>query len=62
MDAGAFALPHDGLDMSGDEDVLETSVLAVADDLAGPAFFLASPDSDFMTGQTILVDGGLRHN
>lgn len=33
-----------------------------ADDLAGPAFFLASPDSDFMTGQTILVDGGLRHN
>ncbi len=33
-----------------------------ADDLAGPAFYLASPDSDFMTGQTILVDGGLRHN
>jgi 3-oxoacyl-[acyl-carrier protein] reductase len=28
------------------------------DDLAGPAYFLASPDSDFMTGQTILVDGG----
>jgi 3-oxoacyl-[acyl-carrier protein] reductase len=34
----------------------------VADDLAGPAFFLASADSDFMTGQTILVDGGLNHN
>jgi 3-oxoacyl-[acyl-carrier protein] reductase len=34
----------------------------MADDLAGPTFFLASPDSDFMTGQTILVDGGLRHN
>lgn len=32
------------------------------DDLAGPAFFLASPDSDFMTGQTLLVDGGLNHN
>jgi 3-oxoacyl-[acyl-carrier protein] reductase len=29
-----------------------------ADDLAGPAFFLASPDSDFMTGQTLVVDGG----
>jgi 3-oxoacyl-[acyl-carrier protein] reductase len=28
------------------------------EDLAGPAFFLASPDSDFMTCQTILVDGG----
>jgi NAD(P)-dependent dehydrogenase (short-subunit alcohol dehydrogenase family) len=30
----------------------------VADDLAGPAFFLACDDSDFMTCQTILVDGG----
>jgi NAD(P)-dependent dehydrogenase (short-subunit alcohol dehydrogenase family) len=28
------------------------------DDLAGPAFFLASADSDFMTCQTVLVDGG----
>jgi 3-oxoacyl-[acyl-carrier protein] reductase len=28
------------------------------EDLAGPAFFLASEDSDFMTCQTILVDGG----
>jgi 3-oxoacyl-[acyl-carrier protein] reductase len=34
----------------------------VADDLAGPAFFLASADSDFMAGQTLLVDGGLNHN
>lgn len=33
-----------------------------ADDLAGPALFLASSDSDFVTGQTLLVDGGLRHN
>ena len=30
-----------------------------ADDLAGVARFLASPDSDFMTGQTLLVDGGI---
>jgi 3-oxoacyl-[acyl-carrier protein] reductase len=30
----------------------------VADDLAGPALFLASPDSDFVTGQSLLVDGG----
>jgi NAD(P)-dependent dehydrogenase (short-subunit alcohol dehydrogenase family) len=34
----------------------------VADDLAGPAFYLASPDSDFMTGQTLLIDGGLNFN
>ena len=28
-------------------------------DLVGTAVFLASADSDFMTGQTIVVDGGL---
>ncbi len=28
------------------------------EDLAGAAIFLASPDSDFITGQTLLVDGG----
>lgn len=33
-----------------------------ADDIAGTAFFLASPDSDWVTGQTILVDAGLRHD
>lgn len=34
----------------------------LAEDLAGPAFFLASADSDFMSGQTLLVDGGLNFN
>lgn len=28
------------------------------EDLTGAALYLASPDSDFVTGQTILVDGG----
>jgi NAD(P)-dependent dehydrogenase (short-subunit alcohol dehydrogenase family) len=29
-----------------------------AEDLTGTVFFLASPDADFITGQTIIVDGG----
>lgn len=29
-----------------------------ADDLVGAVFFLASPDADFMSGQTLVVDGG----
>jgi gluconate 5-dehydrogenase len=33
--------------------------IATPDDMVGPALFLASPLSDFVTGQTIVVDGGL---
>ncbi len=29
------------------------------EDLAGPAVFLASPSSSFVTGQNIFVDGGV---
>jgi NAD(P)-dependent dehydrogenase (short-subunit alcohol dehydrogenase family) len=29
------------------------------DDIAGPAFFLCSDDSAYVTGQTLLVDGGV---
>jgi NAD(P)-dependent dehydrogenase (short-subunit alcohol dehydrogenase family) len=28
-------------------------------DMAGAAVFLASADSDFMTGQVLIVDGGV---
>ncbi len=31
----------------------------VPEDLVGPVFFLASPDSDFISGQTLNIDGGM---
>ena len=31
----------------------------VPEDLVGPVFFLASPDSDFISGQTLNIDGGV---
>jgi NAD(P)-dependent dehydrogenase (short-subunit alcohol dehydrogenase family) len=34
----------------------------LAEDLVGPVFFLASPDSDFISGQTLNVDGGMYMN
>jgi len=30
-----------------------------AEDIAGPALFMASDDADFVTGQTLVVDGGV---
>jgi len=32
---------------------------ATPDDIAGTAAFLASPDADYMTGQIIMIDGGM---
>ncbi|MDQ4490802.1 glucose 1-dehydrogenase [Sinomonas sp. ASV486] len=32
---------------------------ATASDIAGTALFLASPDSDYMTGQVVMIDGGM---
>ena len=31
---------------------------ATPDDLIGTALYLASHDSDYLTGQTIMIDGG----
>jgi NAD(P)-dependent dehydrogenase (short-subunit alcohol dehydrogenase family) len=34
----------------------------VPQDIVGAALFLAGPDSRFMTGQTLVVDGGRQFN
>ena len=31
----------------------------IPEDISGPAFFLCSKDSDYITGQMLLVDGGI---
>ena len=36
--------------------------LGTGSDVAGVAAFLASPDADYITGTTIIVDGGLLWN
>lgn len=33
--------------------------VSVPEDVVGVVSFLAGPDSDFMTGQTVVVDGGI---
>jgi NAD(P)-dependent dehydrogenase (short-subunit alcohol dehydrogenase family) len=35
---------------------------AYPEDLIGALVFLASPDSDFVTGQSLVVDGGSVNN
>ena len=51
-----------GLDDSLRRRISESAPLkrwGVPDDVAGAAVFLASPQAEFMTGQTLLVGGGV---
>jgi 3-oxoacyl-[acyl-carrier protein] reductase len=47
---------HGGLERLAAQRAIHRS--QVPEDLLGTALFLASADSDFMTGQTLVVDGG----
>jgi NAD(P)-dependent dehydrogenase (short-subunit alcohol dehydrogenase family) len=35
---------------------------SVPEDVAKTVSYLASPDSDYMTGQTLIIDGGIIFN
>ena len=39
--------------------VIRVDGTELPDDITGLALFLASPDSDYITGQAINVDGGM---
>ena len=55
------SLTMPGRDVEGDKVLLARRSIRreqQADDLVGTALFLASDDSDFISGQTIVVDGG----
>ena len=51
---------HTGFDMARAPTVASRSIKRemVPEDLLGSLIFLITPDSDFMTGQTLNVDGG----
>lgn len=40
-------------------DMIALGRTSVPDDVSKTVSYLASPDSDYMTGQTLLVDGGM---
>ena len=56
---------HVGLDYAVSERIDQYQCLKrplAADDLVGAILFLVSPDSDFISGQILTVDGGLANH
>jgi NAD(P)-dependent dehydrogenase (short-subunit alcohol dehydrogenase family) len=53
MNKGVGALPPDKL-----REIVPLGTRGAPDDVASMAVFLASPESDYVTGQTFVVDGG----
>ena len=64
VNVNAIAHGHSSTTDLGHESLLARQALKrtpLQEDLLGALIFLASPESDFMTGQTLRVDGGLHY-
>ena len=57
MRFGITERPGEGMERFSERILLGRT--ATPEDMAGPAAFLASSDSDYITGQSLIVDGGM---
>lgn len=55
---GKFEKPGESMDKLAQEMILMKRY-ATPEDVTGTAVFLASPESDYMTGQLLMIDGGM---
>lgn len=55
---GKFERPGESMDSIA-ENMILMKRYSYPEDVVGTAAFLASPDSDYMTGQLIMIDGGM---
>lgn len=58
VEIGKFEKPGQSMDTLA-ADMIEMKRYSYPQDILGTAAFLASPDSDYMTGQLIMIDGGM---
>ncbi len=58
VEIGKFDKPGESMDSLA-ENMILMKRYSFPEDIVGTASFLASPDSDYMTGQLIMIDGGM---
>jgi meso-butanediol dehydrogenase/(S,S)-butanediol dehydrogenase/diacetyl reductase len=58
VEIGKFEKPGQSMDSLA-ANMIELKRYSYPEDVVGTAAYLASPDSDYMTGQLIMIDGGM---